>query len=265
MPKKKKVNVITIKWGTAYKAEEVNRLYNMVKKNTTFDVNFYCFTEKKKGLDKNIIVKPLPKMNMKLADCKYAYRKEAGLCDDNLGDLNGQRVLFFDLDMVITDNIDDFFTLPKKDEFYIINDWHTNGTHVGQASCYSWKVGTLGYIKSYFEKNHKECIDKFYTASQEYLSSKVIEKYGNLNFWPEKWCKSFRFHCLPIGILRRFISPKLPEGAKILAFHGSPKVDDAIAGIWGGHKDALGKKKNIWWKKLLYKNLRPATWVKEYF
>lgn len=163
--------------------------------------------------------------------------------------------------MLITDNIDEFFTLPKDDEFYIINDWNSKGNKVGQASCYSWKGGTLGYIKEYFEENPREVIKEFYTASQEYLSSKVIEKYGKLNFWPDKWCRSFRFHCLPIGILRSFITPKLPKATKLVAFHGNPKIGNAIIGEWDGD----GHKKDKKWKSILYKNLKPTPWIKDYW
>jgi len=262
MTKKKKFNVITIKWGDLYNCNDVNKIFSMVKRNSSFDIDFYCFTDNKKGLDKEIIAQPMPKMNMDQKYNVYAYRKEAGLCDDNLGGLKGQRVLFLDLDMLVVDNIDDFFTLPKKDEVYMINDWNSKGDKIGQASCYSWKVGTMGYIKEYFEEHPQECIDKFFTASQEYFSAKVIEKYGKLNFWPAKWCKSFRFHCLPIGILRAFIDPKLPKGCKILAFHGDTKMKDAIKGKWGEHKKE-GRAHN--WKRLIYKRLRPTHWIKDYY
>ena len=257
---KKEVNVVCIKWGTLYNEKTVNILYNMVTRNTSFKVNFYCFTDNKKGLLKDIIAHPLPKMNMKKEDCKYSYVKEAGLCDDNLGGLKGQRAFFFDLDILIIDNIDELFTFPKGDKFYTINDWNTKGDHVGQASCYSWKVGTLGSIKEYFEKNSKECVDRFFTASQEYLSFKVIEKYGKLNFWPDTWIKSFRFHCLPLGIFRSFITAKIPKNVKIIAFHGNPKMEYAIVGKWHGS----GKKEKLW-KKVLYKRLRPVPWIKDYY
>ncbi len=203
---KKTVNVICIKWGTVYDAEYVNKLYHMVLRNTSYKVNFYCFTDDSQGLDKDIKVEPLPVFNtIKEYQTKYAYRKEAGLCDDNLGGLKDQRVFFFDLDVVIISNLDEFFDYPKNEKFYIINDWNSKGNNVGQATSYSWVVGTLGYIKEYYEEHPKEVVDKFSTASQEYLSSKVIEKFGSLNFWPENWFCSFRFHCMPkIGPLRHF-------------------------------------------------------------
>jgi hypothetical protein len=226
-------------------------------RNTKYDIKFYCFTENGEGLNNDIIVRPLPVMHVK--ELKYAYQKEAGLCEDNLAGLNGQRVLYFDLDVVITNNIDGFFELPKNDEFYIINDWNSFGNRVGQASCYSFVVGTLGYIKKYFEEHSNDIYKKFYTASQEYLSSKVIEKYGRLNFWPDFWVKSFRFHCLPNPIIpfsRKFMMAKVPTNAKIICFHGRPKLDDAINGVW--HDESI-------WKKFFYKHMKPVTWLKDYW
>lgn len=251
-------NVICIKWKgmTPYPAKYVNNLYNMVLRNTTYPINFYCFTDDAEGIDKNIIIKPLPKVQVD--DLRYVYRKEVGLCDDNLGNLNGQRVLFFDLDTIIVNNIDGFFELAKNDEFYIINDWN-NKNKVGQASCYSWVVGTLGFIKSDFEKDPISIYDKFYTASQEYLSSKVVEKYGKLNFWPEEWAKSFRFHCLPtplVPFLRKFKMAKIPKNAKVICFHGRPKLEDAIIGKWQEEKA---------WKRFFYKHLKPVEWLKYYW
>lgn len=255
-------NVICIKWGTVYDSDDVNKLYNMVIKNTTHKVNFYCFTENAVELNENIIVKPLPILNtIEEYQNKYAYKKEAGLCDDNLGELTGQRVVFFDLDILIVSNIDEIFEYPEREKFYIINDWNSKGNEVGQATCYSWVVGTLGFIKEYYEKNPKEVVDKFFTASQEYLSSKVIEKFGKLNFWPNDWFCSFRFHCMPkFGPLRHFITPQIPKNMpnlKVINFHGYPKPKEAVKGIWK-------LKKGQYWKRI-YKVCKPCPWIEEYW
>lgn len=254
---KKPKNVICIKWGDYYSSDYVNKLYDMVIANTTYPIDFHCFTDNSDGLNKNIIAKSLPSMNV--SQLKYAYQKEAGLCDDELGGLKGQRVLYFDLDVLIVDNIDSFFEYPEDDKFYIINDWNTKGSTIGQATCYSWVVGTLGYVKSDFEKDPEAIYKKFYTGSQEYLSEKVIEKYGKLNFWPDSWIKSFRFHCLPtpfVPFLRKFKMAKIPKYAKVIAFHGYPKMADAINGIW--------KEKNPM-KRFFYKHLKPVNWIENYW
>jgi hypothetical protein len=257
----KKINVICIKWGTEYGPEYVNNLFNMVKRNSSNKINFYCFTDDSTALEKEIIIKPLPVLNTKEEfKTKYMYRKEAALCDDNLGELTGERVFFFDLDVVIISNLDEFFDFPQEEKFYILNDWNTNGDYIGQASSYSWVVGTLGYIKTYFEENPEKVIEKFYNASQEYLSSKVIEKFGKLNFWPDNWFCSFRFHCMPkFGPLRHFLTPKIPstKGLKVIVFHGMPNPKEAIQGIW--HL----KDKQKW--KRLYKVCKPTKWITNYW
>ena len=42
-------------------------------------------------------------------------------------------------------------SFPQSDDFVIIKDWNSKGNRVGQATCYSWQVGTLGFIKKDFE------------------------------------------------------------------------------------------------------------------
>lgn len=257
-------HVICIKWGDYYGARDVNRLFSMVKRNTSLPVTFHCFTGETEGLDPAIQTHPRPIMNVPDALNKYAYKKEAGLCDDALGGLAGERVFFFDLDSLIVGNLDELFTYPQGDEFYIIKDWNTHGDHVGQASCYSWVVGTLGYVKTTFEQHAEEVLTRYHTASQEYLSAKVIERFGALHFWPDNWFKSFKFHCLPIGILRPFVAAKLPRvaGLKMIAFHGYPGLNEAVAGTWT--TDATSKKRAHGWKKI-YKTIKPCPWILDYW
>ena len=38
-------NIVCMKWGNAYGADYVNRLYNMVKRNMTRPFRFICFTD----------------------------------------------------------------------------------------------------------------------------------------------------------------------------------------------------------------------------
>lgn len=255
---KEPFNVICIKWGTIYSADYVNKLFSMVTRNSTFNLNFYCFTDDVDGLDSRIICKPLPRLAVSPEDDKYAYKKEAGLCDDDLGGLRGQRVLYFDLDVVLVANIDDFFTYPEGEDFVIVNDWNTRGNSVGQASCYSWVVGTLGVIKKYFEEHPKEVVAEYFTASQEYLSAQVIKHKGEMKFWPEQWCRSFRFHCMPIGILRSFITPRIPAGTRVVVFHGRPNPHEAREGKWSNDF-------SVPFYKRWYKTLRPTTWIDDYW
>lgn len=264
----KTFNVITIKWGNKYTPDDINKLCAAIRRNTSYDIRFYCFTEKADGLGEDIVRMPLPKLNMPQEKIFGNHPKASGLCDDNLGGMNGQRVFFFDIDSLIVGNLDEFFDFPQGDKFYIINDWaHRRGKKanmVGQASCYSWMVGTLGFIKEYYEQHPEEVKERFGTATQQYVSAKVIEKYGKLNFWPDNWFKSFRFHCLPHPLLRYFFAPKIPvvDGLKMIAFHGEPGIPEALRGVWSINPQSDKYPRGL---KKIYKHLRPATWIADYW
>lgn len=257
------VHIITILWGTAYGEEDINRLFSMICRNTSRPIVFHLFSDEAlPGLHPDIRHHPEPHMNLPRERNRFGYRKEAGLCDDNLGELTGHRVFFFDLDVLITGSLDELFEYPQDDRFYIIKDWATRSGRVGQATCYSFRVGTLGAIRAAFESDPEGIIARYGTASQEYLSDQIAALQGNLNFWPDPWFKSFRFHCLPPGPLRHFLTPRRPPPeTKVLAFHGRPEIRDALAGRWSSKQDA---KSSRGWKKI-YKACRPTPWIREYW
>ncbi|MDZ4842473.1 MAG: hypothetical protein SH859_10080 [Hyphomicrobium aestuarii] len=46
----RRVNVVCMKWGDRYPAVFVNRLYAMVLRHTSWDINFVCFTDDATGI-----------------------------------------------------------------------------------------------------------------------------------------------------------------------------------------------------------------------
>ena len=246
-----------MKWGDKYGSDYVNRLYQMVKRNITPPFKFVCYTDNKVGIDSNIEVYDMPRFDAAHLQTKGAYQKKT-LCRSGLEPFkDGERFLFLDLDIVIMKNIDCFFEYLPNEDFIICYNWTRGNGKIGNSSVTMFRSGSLDYIISDLEKDFINYQNKFGTASQEYLSSKVIEKFGKLNFWPEEWCKSFQYHCLPNRLLRLFFtSRKPPEQTRILLFHGRVNPPDAIQGIWPGDF--------AWWKKW-YKSLRPVPWLKEFW
>ena len=55
---------------------------------------------------------------------------------------------------------------------------------------------------------------------------------------------SFKNDCVPRNFLSYFSDPKLPAGAKIVAFAGNPKMEDVFAGRGGKWYRRIG---NIDW------------------
>ena len=93
------LNVVCLKHGTKYSSEYVNKLYNMIQRHLTVPHRFTCFTENKENLNDNINVIDLPNIPLEGWWFKpYIFRR--GHFPD------GDTVLYFDLDMVIVNNID---------------------------------------------------------------------------------------------------------------------------------------------------------------
>lgn len=91
-------NIYCVKHGDKYSADHVNRLYRMVKKNTTVPFKFYCLTEDPKGITDDVNIIPLDEtLKMKAWWWKICLFQE--------GMPEGINT-YFDLDVVIQSNID---------------------------------------------------------------------------------------------------------------------------------------------------------------
>ena len=113
------VNVICIKWGESYDVEYVNNLYCMVKRNISLPFRFICLTDNFKGLLSDIEAKPFYNSQLK------GWWSKIEIFRKPLYDFEGP-MLFIDLDMLIVDNIDCFFTY-YDDFFCMKEDFKTHG------------------------------------------------------------------------------------------------------------------------------------------
>ena len=233
--------VLCMKWGTKYGADYVNRLYNMVKRHTTVDFKMVCLTDRTEGINPEVQCFPIPSLALPEGSPERGWNKLSTFEPDLYG-LKGN-LLFLDLDVVIVDNIDEFFTYPG--EFMIIHDWKRPWRVTGNSSVYRFKLGSFPDILTYFRKNFAEISQKF-RNEQEYLSWYVDDK-KKLSYWPKDWCKSYKYHCLQSIPVAYFKPPVKPQNAKIIIFHGEVNPPDAVSG--GGGK---------WYRYIL-----PSDWIKD--
>lgn len=241
--------IICMKWGDKYGAEYVNRLYSMVKRHLTLDFQMVCLTDDAKGIHPDVACHPIPELNLPNNLPERGWKKLTTF-RPNLYDLHGT-ALFLDIDIVIVDSIDEFFTYQARheDSVVIIRDWKKPWRMVGNSSVYRFKVGQNTYpdLLSNFEKNFAS-IRKQVRHEQAYLSN-YLREHHHLEYWDKSWCVSFKYDCirpLPISLIR---APKLPKEAKIVIFHGEVNPPDAIKG--GGGK----------W----YRHVKPTPWLKEHW
>ena len=217
--------VICLKWGTKYPPQYVNVLYNMVKRYSTVDIDFICLTENPTDLDKNIIIKSLPNINLHGWWMKpYVFSKELNLKGD---------VLFLDLDIVICNSIDKLWTY-KEDKFMIIKDFTrcmSPGYRRFNSSVYRFPAEEYYWIWDDFYKDYKNIVKKHH-GDQDFL----FEKLQNIaDTWPIEWIQSYKWEIRDQKELtmahgkRNFnsiVTPTIPHGCSITVFHGDPKPSE---------------------------------------
>lgn len=218
------VNIVCMKWGDKYDPKYVNILWSMVQRNLNRAHRFVCFTENPAGIRPEVEIRPLPILELPDGIPERCWRK-LSLFERNLADLKGT-TLFLDLDIVILDRLDPFFEI--EGEFLISHDWKWYGPQdvTGNSSCFRFTVGEHADIIEYF-KDNQEHVRATCRNEQVFLSSQMNNK-GILQYWPDKWCCSFKTHCMPRLPLRYFRAPQAPAGTKIVIFHGTPNPPEAL-------------------------------------
>lgn len=236
---------ICMNWGDAYGAEYVNRLNNMIRRNTTGDVRVICLTESDQGISSEVECYDCPTIDIPEPHCNRGWRKVTLWKETVPGLETGSQALFIDLDTVILDSLDPFF--DHDGDFIVCENWSQPGSVIGNTSVYRFTVGSHQYLYDTLVNDTDNVLAK-YPNSQTYISRTVKE--GAMSFWPDPWCQSYKIHCVPNGVKRWFIEPSVPKGTRIVAFPGSPNPHEALKGEWPAP-----------WFKKIYKTVKPSQWI----
>lgn len=243
-----KQTVICIKWGTRYGADYVNRLASMVRRHSKRYTRLVCFTEDPKGIDPWVEIAPLPAFPNIPERVQWTGWRKISLWQYPLHDLEGD-VLFFDLDVVITGSIDEFFDF-EPGRWAVAENWSEMGQNIGNTTVYRFPVARMKHIYDDFNRDPEPFLTK-YRNEQKYISGEAED----MVFWPAEWAVSFKHNLMPRWPMNFFVTPKLPPGCKLVAFTGKPDPDEAAIGHW--------PVKAAW--KRLYKHVRPTPWITEHW
>jgi hypothetical protein len=248
--------IACIKWGTAFGSEYVNRLYSGVRRNLSVPTRFVCMTEQVQGLHPDIEVLPLPKepfheeMNAALAvaNRQGAMRKVSLFKPDLIPDLEGP-VLGFDLDVVITGSLDPLLTF-EPGKITMRADWveARRGRTTGHGSVFRFEPSRHGYLYDQLAAAPAKEVEKARGSEQRYTSTLAQER-GEFAYLPQEWVVSFKHDCLSLPPVNYFSPPVLPNTARVVCFHGRPKMTEAIDGYRGS----------------LLRWSRPCPWLKDHW
>lgn len=263
-----KKQIICIRWGDRYGVDYVNRLYGMVARNITPPFSFHCFTDNPDGLHPGIVAHPLPDLGCEMPKTRQGVWGKSRLWRADLGGLSGP-VLFMDLDVVITDNIDPFFSHGDPDDVILTRNPNTPFERLGQTSLYRFPVGRLASLHAEFLANPQR-VAETYVFEQRFVTRRAP---GGVTFWPRGWVRTFRWDCVRTFPLNYVLAPKLHAGTRVVIFPGGLNPPDAIAGRWNSRSEALPPMQHIRAglsgrrEGSLLRHLRhyipPVDWVKE--
>ena len=239
--------VICMRWGN-WPVEDVNILFRSVCRNTERPTRFIVLTDDASSLDDGIETRPLPTIPFWNQTGMYGgpgwnklalWAKEIGITGE---------VLYLDLDVVITGNIDAFFDFHPG-EFCIIRNWTEKFSKIGNSSIMKFVAGSAPYI-----------VDKFAEDPIRYSHDFVNEQIfvtknhkGPIYFWPKEWCPSFKKNLLPPFPIRLWKEAPLPAEAKMVVFTGEPRPRNAALGKWPAKPG----------RSQFTRRLTPVTWLKK--
>ncbi len=247
-------NCICLKYGTLYGAEYVNRLHAALERNTRGDLRFFCMTDDPSSINRKTEILPLPtepfqeQMEIALSQApKRGRMKKISLFrPDLIPDLDGP-LLVFDLDTAIVGPIDDLRDFaPGK--VCMRREWNDSNRapSLGHGSVERLDPKQHAYLYEYMARDPEAAVAFGYGSEQSY-TSRLAHQNGDLEFFPDDWIVSFKYDCRPARPFNLFVEPKLPDGAKVVCFHGRPKMDEAVEGYRAGP----------------LKSTRPCTWLEE--
>ncbi|SDM00343.1 glycosyl transferase [Aliiruegeria lutimaris] len=249
-------NVICIKWGTLFGPEYVNRLYSGARRNLSGDVRFFCMTEHREGLHPDIEVLELPiepyleEMDAALAvaNRQGAMRKVSLFRPGLIPDLEGP-LLGFDLDVVITDDLDELLDFaPGK--VAMRADWveARRGRKTGHGSVFRYDPALHGWLYDALAADPKGQVEKARGSEQRYTSTLAQER-GEFAYLPPDQVVSFKHGCLRLPPMNYLAEPRLPENARVVCFHGRPKMSEAVEGYHGS----------------IIRHTKPCSWLREHW
>ena len=260
--------IICIRWGDLYGVEYVNRLYGMVARNITPPFSLHCFTDNPAGLRPEVIAHPLPALGCEMPKTEKGVWGKSRLWRDGLGGLSGP-VLFMDLDLVITGNIDPFFSHGDPDDVILTRNPNTPFERLGQTSLFRFPVGGLASLHAEFLADPQR-VAETYVFEQRFVTRRTP---GGVTFWPRGWVRTFRWHCVRTFPLNFLFEARLPRGTRVVIFPGGLNPPDAILGRRNRRAEPMSRRDYIRAglagrrEGSLLRHLRhfllPVTWVKE--
>ena len=226
------IDIVCFSWGPKFPAEYVNNLYRSVQRNTSVPHRFICYTDRPEGIECE--TRPF------LTDLPVWWYI-IGLT--NPEHEHNEKVVYMDLDTIITGNIDAMLTLEQP--FATISDF---GWPTGlQTAWIMWDRATRDAVWEYFTQK--------YTPEQYANLDCDYTRWGGTNQFLEECMGVVRInknptpaikHAPPVVRLQDLFPGQccsykthnlaqyqdLPDGIRMVFFHGKPMPHEVRDKKW---------------------------------
>ena len=177
-----KITVLCVRFGNKYGREYVERLRNMVSRHLTVPYEFTCLTDDQHPIDK---VRTIYQPN---SNYSRGWWHKIHMFDPNLP-LRG-RILYFDLDVIIHQNIDKL-ALYEPNQFVGILDFNRKFYSAWKnlnSSVLAWNHGTQNNIWEQFKQRPQDA--QRLHGDQDWIWKLTNNK---IKFWPREWIQSYKW------------------------------------------------------------------------
>jgi len=223
-PLPEKIYILCVKHGTKYSAEYVNTLYNMVNRHCNLPFEFCCLTDNHKDINPNIQIIPLPKFLQGWWCKPYIFSDLP---------IKGT-ILYLDLDIVISDNIDRLFVYSPNN-WCIIRDFTRSMRPDWQkynSSVIRFNTGQLEQLWKDYASNWKDVQAKFF-GDQDWLYEASLKANMPATLFPDNWVRSWKWEIrrskeFEAGrakgsrVFKDIEHVEPPKDCVITVFHGDP-------------------------------------------
>ena len=211
--------------GSVYGWEYVERLYNMLSRNITPQVRLHVYTEAERAVPEPYVKHCLADWHISGPKKSWWYKMQLFNSEHHAGPL-----MYFDLDVVITDNIDWIWQLPTQ-YFWSVRDfkylWRPTSYSVNSSVMWWDTKKYHGMYEDFVRKDFLQVLKK-YRGDQDYIGDHVPAE--QRRYFENHRVASWRWQALDGGYdfpKRMYRRPGagtvLERQNSVIIFHGQPK------------------------------------------
>jgi len=218
--------------GTAYSWDYVEKLHSMLSRHLSRGIRLHVYTEPDRKVPDHMVKHELKDLGVSGPKKAWWYKLQLFNHKHYQGPL-----LYFDLDTVITDNID-WITHQSLEYFWAPRDfkhlWRSNHSGINSSVMW-WDTTKFNDVWQTFRNQEFLLLQRRYPGDQDFLSDAILQ--NRRRFLDEKLIQSWKWECLDGGWdfkHRKHLTPGTGTRvgtASVMVFHGRPnpcQVQDPV-------------------------------------